>query len=164
MSADPNHGQTVPAPVNVLPAQVFDLSEGCSVLPDMGKTGVPVNVLPALEFDLGSRQLASALQLTVHVRGEVPPGELALDLFRLYAAVHQLEVSYHGGGLVLDDSRCDASPTNGVVRVTFIPTEPNGAEERLAKLVDALQGAEAQYPGINRLEAQVVRNGVPRAD
>src|SRR5262245_34572524 len=84
--------------VSALPPQVFDLSEG-SALEGLGRAGLPVHNLPEVVFDLSQRHASPALELSLYLRSGVAGGELALDLFRLYAAVNQLELSHQGAGL-----------------------------------------------------------------
>jgi hypothetical protein len=91
------------------------------------------------------------------VRAGAAPGEVALDLFRLYAALNELERSYHGAGLTPGASHCDATPTNGILHVIFKPADPDGAEERLTRLAETIQSAIGHYPCIERWEAKVVR-------
>ncbi len=81
---------------------------------------------------------------------------MALDLFRLYTAVNQLELSRRGAGLVPDDASGADAPSNGTLRVTFKPVEPDGAAERLAVIVSAIGEALKKYPSIERCEAIVV--------
>jgi len=85
MTPEAKYGQTAPAPVTILPELAIDMSEGQPPLSNLGKTEVPVHVLPELAPDFGPTVPALHLQLTL--RPGVPPWQVSVDLFRLYAAV-----------------------------------------------------------------------------
>jgi hypothetical protein len=164
MTPDPEQGRTVPVPVINLPELVFDLSEGHPLPSPLGKTEAPVHILPGLTFDLQPAEPTPALQLNLLVRPEATPAELALDLLRLCMTVNQLERGDRGAGLVLEEALCNATVTNGTIRVTFKPADPTGATERLTKLVQMINGesskASAIVPrgqSIESCEARVVR-------
>src|SRR5439155_20136165 len=120
----------------------------------LGKTEVPVVVLPELAFDMTATEPVPSLQMTLTLRPGATPGQVALDLFRLYAAVNQLELSQHGAGLIPDDAACESTANAGTMRVTFRPADPNGAAVRLATVVSAMSGV-LKYPSIVRCEAKV---------
>src|SRR5947208_1111028 len=121
MTPNHKHGQTEPAPVHVLPELAFDLSEGQPLAATPGQTEVPVVVLPELAFDMSATEPVPSLQMTLTLRPGATPGQVALDLFRLYAAVNQLELSQHGAGLIPDDTACESTANAGTMRVTFRP-------------------------------------------
>jgi hypothetical protein len=152
----PNHpyGQTEPAPVYVLPELAFDLSEGQPLSATLGQTEVPVVVLPELAFDMSATEPVPSLQITLSLRTGAAPGQVALDLLRLYAAVNQLELSQHGAGLIPDAAAWDSTANDGTMRVTFRPADPNGAALRLANVVSAMSDA-LKFPSIVRCEAKV---------
>jgi hypothetical protein len=167
MTPDQEYGRTAPAPVHVLPELTFDLAEGRPLPATLGKTTAPVHVLPELAFDLRPGEPGPVLQLTVSLRPGATPGEVALDLFRLYRVLNQLELSQRGGGLIPVDALCDVTPTDGTIRVTFRTADPDGAAERLTKLVSAINGAAGgppneltPYRSIERWKAQVVADAV----
>jgi hypothetical protein len=153
MTPESEYGQTAPAPVTILPELALDLSEGQPLLSDLGKTDVPVHGLPELALDFGPTVPALHLQLTL--RAEVPPGLVSLDLFRLYAAVNQLDLSLHGAGLLPGEASYEDQTPNGTLSVTFKPAEPHGAAERLARVVSAINAAQ-NYPSLLRCEAKVI--------
>lgn len=153
MAPNDDYGRTEPTPVNVLPDMTFDLSEGQPLPSGPGKTEVPVALLPELAFDLRPTDPVPSLRIDVSLRAGATPGQVALDLFRLYAALNQLELSQHGAGLVPDDA--GGSTAGGTVRVTFRPADPSGAAERLASVTRAV-GDAARYPSIERCEVTVV--------
>lgn len=100
-------------PVQLLAEQVFDFSEGQPLAPTLGKTDRPVSILPELVLEGRPTGAAPALQLSLSLQPGTAPGEAALDLFRLYTAVNQLDVSHHGAGLIVDEARCDIPQTSG---------------------------------------------------
>src|SRR5437870_4958717 len=99
MTSHDEHDQTAPGPVHLLAEQVFDFSEGQPLTLALGKTDAPVRILPELVFDLRPAGSVPALQLSLSLQPGIAPGEAALDLFRLYTAMNQLDVSHHGSGL-----------------------------------------------------------------
>jgi hypothetical protein len=153
MAPQPEYGRTTLAPVNVLPEMPLDLSEVQPLPADLGKTDTPVHVLPELALDF--RPTVPALRLQLTLRAGAAPGQVSLDLFRLYAAVNQLDLSLHGAGLLPGEAAYDEQPPNGTLSVTFKPAEPHGAAERLAHVVSAINAAQA-YPSLLRCEAKVV--------
>jgi hypothetical protein len=163
MNPHEEYGQTTPVPVNILPELAWDVSEGQPLPTTLGKTEAPVVILPELVCDLKPVEPVPALQLRLSLRTGSPPGEVALDLFRLYTALNQLELSHRGSGLTLEDALCDVLPTNGTMRITFKPTDPNGAADRLTELVRVINEMSTNEPGlrqpyrsIERWEAQMV--------
>jgi len=166
MSENPRIGQTASAPVHILPRLEWDMSEGQTLPADLGETWIPVTFLPEQSFDLQPSLPVLTLQLKLHLRDQTPPGELALDLFRLYTAVNRLELSQARAGLTPYDASCDLIPTGGTMRVSFTPIDPTGAAERLTTLAETINGT-VNFDGflgrpawcITRCEAQVVGNG-----
>jgi hypothetical protein len=159
MNPNRDYGRTEPGPVHILPELLFDLSEGESLPANLGQTEVPVVVLPEVVFDLLPKPVPS-LQLTVFLRPEATPGQVALDLFRLYTAMNQLELTHRGAGLAPDDASSEGTPSNGMMRITFKPVEPDGAAERLAAIVTAIGEAQTEYSSIERCEATVLTPAV----
>jgi hypothetical protein len=129
------------------------MSAGRAKPAELGKTEVPVHVLPELALDFGLTVPALHLQLTL--RPDVPPWRVSLDLFRLYAAANQLDLSLHGAGLLAAEAACEERAPEWTVSVIFKPAEPHGAEERLARVIGAIQEVR-DYPSLLRCEAKVV--------
>lgn len=164
MSREQEYGRAVPVPVDHLPELAFDMAGDRPAPSGLGKTDAPVSILPELPFDLQRAEPVPALQLSLQLRPGMTPTEVALDLFRLYTAVNQLELTHLGAGLILADALCDATPTNGEIQVTLKPADPSGAAERLTKIVSVINGAAAikagvrlEYRSIERCEAKVVQ-------
>jgi hypothetical protein len=153
MTPESAYGQTAPASVTILPELAIDMSEGQSLPSELGKTEVPVHVLPELALDFGASVPALRLQLTL--QPGVPPWQVSLDLFRLYAAVNQLDLSLHGAGLLPVEASYEAPASNGTFSVTFKPGEAHGAAERLARVVSAIKEMQ-DYPSLLRCEAKLV--------
>jgi hypothetical protein len=137
----------------MLPELAIDMSDGQPLPSNLGKTVVPVHVLPELAVDFGPK--VAALELRLTLRPDATPGQVALDLFRLYAAVNALELNLGGSGLLPRDASHDAAPSNGTLSVTFKPANNDGAAERLATVVNAIQGAQ-DYSSVQRCEAKLV--------
>jgi hypothetical protein len=153
MDQNTNYGRTAFGPVVVLPEQVMDMSEGQPLPAPLGKTGVPVHVLPAWEVDFGPTVPAMFLRLTL--KPGATPAEVVRDLFRLYAAVNQLDLGQQGSGLLPCEAICEEPPSKGILSVTFKPANPQGAAERLAMVVRAIQGTAKDYPSLQGCEAMV---------
>jgi hypothetical protein len=156
VAEQPRYGRAVIGEVIPLPELAFDLSEGRS-LEGLGRGDAPVHILPEVAFDLSEPEGAPALELCLYLRPGKTSGEVALDLFRLYAAVNELELSHHGGGL-RPTSGGDFTESERRLRVTFIPTAPEGARERLQKIVAVINTPVSEpprYPAIERYEARV---------
>jgi hypothetical protein len=167
MSADRALGRTIPDSVHNLPEVVFDFSEAQEVGCAVGKTEMPVRLLPELAFDLDSGGSVTILQLTLSLRSGSTREEVALDLFRLYAALNHLERSHGGSGLSPNDAAFDATVSGGELRVRFTPTERSAAPERLARLVRAINGTAGApsdcdaifgYRSIETCAAQVIQS------
>jgi len=137
-----------------MPELAFDLSEGHPLPATLGQTESPVVLLPELAFDLSAAEPVPSLQMTLTLRPGATPGLVALDLFRLYAAVNQLELSEHGAGLIPDDASCESTTNDGTMRATFRPADPNGAANRLGMVVSAMSDA-LKYPSVVSCEAKV---------
>jgi hypothetical protein len=153
MTANFNYGKAAVGPVTILSDMPIDMSEGQPLPPTLGKTEVPVCMIQGPTLDFGPT--VPALQLRLTLRPEATPGQVALDLFRLYAAVNELELSHHGAGLMPGDAVHDETPPNGTLSVTFKPAARDGAAERLATVVSAIHDAQ-DYPSLQRCEAMVV--------
>jgi len=165
MTANPEYGHTHPGAVKNLPEVVFDLSEGQAPSSAFGKTETAVHLLPEMAGELMPPEEVPVLELSLSLRPGATPLEVALDLFRLYAAVNRLERSYRGAGLTPDDASCQVTPTGGKMSLRFKPTEPAGALERLTRLVRTINEAvtdsaddagSLRYRSIERCEAQVI--------
>jgi len=159
MSTDRESGRATGVPAKLLPGQTFDLSEGQRLPSTPGKTNAPVNLLPELGFDLRPGESVPALQLSLSLR----PGEVALDLLRLYVALNQLELGQHGAGLTPDEDLCQATSVAGEMCITLKATDPNGARDRLSRLAELINGvanigpdALPRYASIERCQAQVL--------
>jgi hypothetical protein len=150
MTHEPTCGKTAVAPVSVLPELAIDLSEEGTVPVQLGKTAVPVQALPELAIDFEST--LPALHLELSLRSGVPGWQVSLDLFRLYAKLNQLELSLHGSGLLPAKA---TSASGERVSVTFMPANPIGAAERLARIVSAINDLE-DCPAVLRCEAKIV--------
>jgi hypothetical protein len=153
MTPKSEYGQTAAAPVNILPELPIDMSDGQALSPVLGKTEVPVHVLPELALDFGPTVPALHLQLTF--RPGVPASRVSCDLFRLYAAVNQLDVSLNGAGLSPVAASCEEHTADGTLSVTFKPGDPDGAGERLARIASAVK-VVSDYPSLASCEAKVV--------
>jgi hypothetical protein len=135
MNPNQRYGRTIAAPVHILPELTIDVSGGQPLPPRLGKTEVPVHPLPELTFDFQSAETTPILQLHLYLRSDATPAEVACDLFRLWAAVNQLDRNHSGMGLTPDGASRSTTPVSGTMQVTFKPTDPVGAEERLTQLV-----------------------------
>src|SRR5436305_2031607 len=133
MTPDRKYGKAELGPINILPELTWDMFEGKPIPPGLGKTETPVTVLPEMACDFASEDTTPVLQLSVCLRPEAIPVQIALDLFRLYAAVHQLELSLGGRGLI-PSGHANGTPAGTSLSVTFKPTDPTGAADRLASL------------------------------
>jgi hypothetical protein len=153
MTPKSNCGQTALAPETILPELAIDMSEGQRLPSSLGKTEVPVHVLPEMAVDFGLT--VAALQLRLTLRPEATPGQVALDLFQLYAAVNQVELSLGGAGLLPRDATDEAATANGTLSVTFQPANLDGAAERLAAVATAINGAK-DYPSLQRCDAKLI--------
>lgn len=154
MADHPNYGRCDFAEVIPLPPLVFDFSEGQS-LEGLGQTDMPVRNLAPVAFDFLAPEAPAVLELSVQLRAGATPGEVALDLFRLYAAVNEMELSQQGGGL--RPANDGELAEDGTVRLTFIPAVSEGARERLEKiaaLIAAAVGVPGRYRAIDRCEAR----------
>jgi len=151
MTPESECGQTASAPVNILPELAMDMAEGQSLLSNLGKTEVPVHVLPELPLDWCPTVPILRLQLTF--RPGAAPWQVSLDVFRLYAAVNQLDLSLHGAGLMPAEAFNEEPTSNGTISVTFKPAEAHGAAERLALVVSAINEVQ-NYPSLLRCEAK----------
>jgi hypothetical protein len=153
MTVNRKYGRTELAPVTTLPELAIDMSEGQPVPTNLGKTEVPVCVIqgPTLDFE----PTVPALQLCLTLRPGATPAQVAVDLFRLYAAAIRLELSQGGTGLLLEEISCDEPSCHGSLQVTFKPSDLRGAAERLAGVVSAIHGV-LDYPSLQRFEAKVV--------
>jgi hypothetical protein len=84
----------------MVPKIVFDMSEGRSLPPNLEKVEVRMILLPEMVLEMEPIPRGPVLHLNLSARPEVAPGEVALDLVRIYAAVNHLEMRHHGGWLV----------------------------------------------------------------
>ena len=155
MNSNREYGQTEPAPVHVLPELVFDLSEGEQLPATLGQTEVPVIVLPEVAFDLIPEPAA------VNTDHGIPAtrGDAGAGGPRPVPPLHSDESTGTyppGAGLVPDDASSEGTPSNGTMRITFKPVEPDGAAERLAAIVTAIGEAQTEYSSIERCEATVL--------
>jgi hypothetical protein len=166
MTVNREFGRTIADPVRNLPEVVFDLSAGVPRAAGLGRTEVPMRLLPEAAFDLQPARGTAALQITVSLRPDATREEVALDLFRLYAAVNRLELSERGSGLTPEDASFETSVTGWEMRIRFTPTEPAGASERLARLVRTINGTvnnpvnvevASPYRSIERCAAQLIQ-------
>ncbi len=163
MAPNREHGRAVPVSAVPLPELAFDLAEGAASSLPAGRTETPVNVLPELVCERQGVTPGLVLQLSLHLRSQAGPGEVALDLFRLFVAVNQLDASFRGTGLIPDDAQCEAL-AGGRMRVVLRPREPDGAAGRLARLAEAINTAanppalaqQPPYRSIERWEAKVL--------
>jgi hypothetical protein len=143
MESKQNFSKVEAVPIHVLPDLPFDLSDGKPLPQGLGTTDVPVVVLPELAFDL---QAVPVLQVTV--RPEATPVQIGYDLYRLYLALNQLDLSLSGNGL-LPDEDTPRKTTNGSCTLTFKPNRPEGAAQRfvqMAKLINAANQTTAWPP------------------
>jgi hypothetical protein len=153
MTHKANYGRTAIAPTTILPELATDLSTGQAGTPNPGQTEVPVHVLPEWAVEFGPT--VPALQLRLTLKPGAAPGQVALDLFRLYAAVNRAELGQAGAGLLPGEASADEPTAPGTVSVIFKPADPQGAAQRLAMVVSALQGAP-DYPSLEGWEAKVI--------
>jgi hypothetical protein len=131
----------------------IDMSGAQPLRPTLGKTEVPVSVVlgPTLDFS----HTVPALKLRLTFRPEATSEQVALDVFRLYAAINQFDLSNKGGGLLPDEVSREEPTSNGTLSITFRLTEPVGAEERLEAVVQAINLFQ-EYPSLQRCEARVI--------
>jgi hypothetical protein len=147
------YGRTAVAPALVLPEMALDLSEGQQLSTTLGKTEVPVQVLPELAMDFGPT--VPVLQLRLTLKPGAAPGQVALDLFRLYTAINRFDLSQSGAGLLPEEASYDEPISGGTLSVIFKPANPQGASERLETVISSLGGAQ-DYPSLQHCEAKVV--------
>src|SRR4051794_30472280 len=102
MNEERKYGRTDFSPVAPLPEMPIDLADYRTLPPTLGKTETPVHVLRECVFDVHAAKQTPALQLKLHLRSGISATVLALDLFGLYGAVNQLELSHRGAGLIPD--------------------------------------------------------------
>src|SRR5262249_7430716 len=143
-----NFGKAEAAAVQVLPDLAIDFAESNPLPSLLGKTDTPVHLLPELAFDL---QSLPALCVTVHVRAEATPTQIGYDLYRLYVALNQLDLSLNGTGLTPDEPTA-LSSSNGSCTVTFRPNRPEGAAQRFTQIADLIN---ASPPAANWLPASM---------
>jgi hypothetical protein len=153
MTPKPEYGKTIPAPTVVLPELETDMTKGQPLPSSLGKTEVPVHVLQELATDFGPT--VPALHLEVTLQPEAAPWDVSVDLFRLYAAINDLDLSLHGGGLFPGEASCEERVSNATFSVTFRPAAVDGAAERLARLVRAVNETK-NYPTLLKCEAKIV--------
>jgi hypothetical protein len=150
------YGRTTPGPVIMLPELAIDMSEGRPLPSNLGRTEVPMSVIEGLPLDLGST--VPALQLRLTLRTGATPGQVAVDLFRLYAAVNQLDLTQGGTGLMPGEATYDEPTANGTLWVTFRPADPQGATGRLVRIISAINQVH-DFASLKGLEAKVVSVG-----
>jgi hypothetical protein len=152
MATDTPLTKLVPLAAPVFPNLTIDVGQP---LPKGLTAVVPaVHALPALALEFESAHLP-ALQLDLTVRPGVTPVELGTDLFRLCAAVNSLPPSQNGGGLTADGY----VKQDGNVRVVMKFANPQGAQDRLAQLVTAINAPDSSViacPSIARCDATLV--------
>ena len=154
MAADSPLTKLVPLAPLVLPHPAIDAGQGQPPPAGPTKTAAPVHVLPALTLDFETSH-SPALQLDLTIKPGVTPVELGTDLFRLCSAVNALPPSQIGGGLSADGY----VKQDGNVRVVMRFANPQGAHDRLAQLVSAINASETcviACPSISRCEATLV--------
>lgn len=140
MHPDPKkYGRTEIAPINVLEPVEVDFSAGPPMPPKLGQTEAPVNILPVLEIDLS--EPAPALALTFRLRPGVSPAAVAVDLFAVWKALNEYELSVGGSGLKPGEARDEQTAGGTVIRLVLTPADPVGAADRLAQLAAAVNGA-----------------------
>lgn len=135
---NPHPDRTTPA--RVLAPVEFDLTDDQAPAAAFGKTVAPVTVLPATAFELEPPLAVPWLELTLHLRPEVDPGELTLDVLRLLHALNRYDRDLGGAGMNWDEARSRA--TAGVVRLVVTPNDGQRAEERLARLAAVVTGTD----------------------
>ena len=152
-------GKTELAPVSLLAAMGFDLSDGVSLPATLGKTTIPEVVLhPAMAYDLRPAESLPALQVTVQVRAGAAPAQVGADLFRLCLAVHRLDLSLAGSGVTPDEN---ATASDGACQLTFRPTRLEGSLERFSRMANLINGAAALWlpepiASVERCEARLL--------
>ncbi|MBC7852637.1 MAG: hypothetical protein IAF94_04300 [Pirellulaceae bacterium] len=154
MAADSPLTKLVPLAPLVLQHPAIDAGQGQSPPAGLTKTASPVHVLPALTLDFDAAH-SPALQLDLTVKPGVTSVELGTDLFRLCSAVNSLPPSQIGGGLSADGY----VKQDGNVRVVMRFANAQGARDRLAQLVSAINASENSViacPSISRCEATLV--------
>ena len=154
MAADSPLTKLIPLAPQVLPHPAIDAGQGQPLPAGLTTTAVRVHVLPALALDFEAAH-SPALQLDLTVRPGVTPVELGTDLFRLCSAVNALPPSQIGGGLTADGY----VKQDGNVRMVMRFANPQGARDRLAQLVSAINASEScvvACPSISRCEATLV--------
>jgi hypothetical protein len=153
MSQNPKYGRAEPAGETNVSGPAIDMFDGNPVPPSFGKTKIPVTALQGPTLNFAPDVLALQLRLTL--RPGTTPEQAALDLFRLYAAVNQADLSHGGAGLLPRDASCAEPQANGSVSVTFQPADPHGAAERLAGVASAITEL-VKFASVEACEARVV--------
>jgi hypothetical protein len=154
MAADSPLTKLIPLAPQVLPHLAIDAGQGQMLPAALTGTTASVHALPALTLDFEAAH-SPALQLDLTVRPGVTPVELGTDLFRLCSAVNSLPPSQIGGGLTADGY----VKQDGNVRMVMRFANPQGAQDRLAQLVSAINGSEScmiACPSISRCDATLV--------
>ena len=134
------------APVHVHAPLEFDLSSEQSSIGSFGKSEVPVTILEPLRFDLGQREDVPVLRLTLHLRPDADPTQLALDVLGLIDALDRSEQELGGSGVTWDKAQSCAEPNRGVVHLVLAPKDLRHAQERLAQLAAAATIATTTKP------------------
>ena len=129
---------------------------------DFGKTDFgTVVVLPEWPIDMAETESVPMLQVTVQFRPEVSAVQMGVDLYRLWSALNQYELSLRGGGLKPVESTSGVGE-NSTCRLTYRPAQAEGAGERFAHIVerinDSAQVAISLPVSIARCEAACVRS------
>jgi hypothetical protein len=143
MDQDPKkYGRANLAEINLLESAKFDFFGGLPPPAHLGKTESPISILPVWTMRLAEPMPPPALVLTFRLRPGTTPSAVTFDLFAAYAVLNRCEISLGGGGLAPNETQSDLTQANGVVRLVLSATEPAGAASRLAKLVEAIKGAD----------------------
>ena len=154
MAEPRKYGRATIGEVRQLPEVVVDMTEG-TASGDFGRAGVPQpRMHPDIVVDF---QAMPVLELRLSFRTGIAAAEVALDLHRLYKVVNDLELS-HGGNGLMPASEGEAREAEGEVRVRFVPANPEGAWDRLRKVVAALNAPEEKnqtYRAIKGIDVSV---------
>ncbi len=153
MTPNEKYGRTEIAPVTIIPTPPIDLSEEHPAPSKPGRAEAPVHVVPGPTVDFGAA--APALQLRLTFRAGATPLQVAEDLCRLFIALNQFDHSQQGSGLLPEEISREITTSNGVFLLTLRSAEPNGAAERLARVVSAINLSQG-YPSLQHCEARLV--------
>jgi hypothetical protein len=154
MPKEEHHGKSEFGPTNILPPIEFDFTSSEDTAYGKSELVTEVHVLPPLTVDLTPEVSRPALRLTLRLRPTATPAEIAYDLFRLYAALNEYELSLGGSGLKFDESHGGSPTADGRVMLTFVLLTPDNAVQRIGELVKRInENVRVMFPASGVIEA-----------